>query len=270
MNYRVKAAAVVVASLLCAGLLLRPFEALADGGGAETGGFLDARGWGSCLGSGVTMAVLGGFRTLAADGLWLRTYEAWLARDPVETRALIRLVTIVDDQSIRFWLEGARMLAYDLPRWRVSALQAAGAVSPEMCRQIVEEEAGAALRLLEEARRRHPASAEICIEIANIQLNVRRDLAAAADWYRRAAATPNAPYCAARIHGDLLRRLGRHRDAYFWLRGLYPTLPPGEEAAMREVVLKRMRDLEDYLAIPQGERYSDPPKLNRKADRKDG
>ena len=95
----------------------------------------------------------------------------------------------------------------------------------------------------------------VCIEIANIHLNCRRDPAAAACWYRRAAALPDAPYYAARIYAELLKRLGRQREAYVWLRQLHPTLPPGEESAGALIVLERIRGLEKVLVVPDSERY---------------
>ena len=69
---------------------------------------------------------------------------------------------------------------------------------------------------------------------------------------------PDAPYYAARIHAELLKRLGRPWEAYAWLRQLHPTLPPGEEAAGAKVVLGRIRDLERILEIPEKERYVGP------------
>ena len=76
---------------------------------------------------------------------------------------------------------------------------------------------------------------------------------------------PDAPYYAARIYAELLRRLGRPRDAYVWLRHLHATLPPDDEAAMPGVVLQRIRDLEGVLAIPPGERYAPPPRKSARA-----
>jgi len=270
VNSSAKAAAVAFLGLLGAGVVLRPIEAV---GSMETAGSAGAVGDGNLgplLGRGLSAAVLGGFRALAADGLWLRAYLAWAERDVAQTEALISLVTLVDERPLCFWLDGARILAYDVPQWRIANQRVNGPVPAEVRRRITEEQASVALRYLEQARRSHPDSAAICVEIANVHLNVRRDLGAAAGWYRRAAETPNAPYYAARIHAELLKRLGRSRDAYQWLRDLHPTLPPCDDAAMRDIILKRIRDLEDFLAIPPGERYLDSLGTDRPVDQKDG
>jgi hypothetical protein len=210
------------------------------------------------LGRGTSIAILGGCRALAADLLWLETYLAWSAGDRPATEALIRMVTTVDERPVAFWLNGARMIAFDLAQWRLHAAARDGVVAAAAQRRIHEEQAAAAVELLAEARRFHPRDAAICIELANVELYGRADLVAAARWYRTAAELPRAPYCAARIHGELLERLGRRAEAYAWLRRLHPTLPPGEPEAMAGIVLSRIRRLERTLPVPAEDRYVPP------------
>jgi len=82
----------------------------------------------------------------------------------------------------------------------------------------------------------------------------------------RASEQPNAPYFAARIYAELLRRMGRNAEAYDWLKKLYPTLPKAADAAlgitafqvesaMAPVVMERIRELEKELNIPEGESF---------------
>ena len=205
-------------------------------------------------GAGVSAAMLGGLRALVADGLWLKTYRAWAACDLAATERLIRLVTTVDDRPVYYWLNGARIMAYDMSEWRRAA-HARGGGSTDGEGRIVEEQAETALGYLADAHRRHPESAAVCVETANIHLYRRGDLLSAAEWYRRAAGLPGAPYYAARIHAELLRRLGRDREAYLWLCRLHPNLPTDDPEAMAEVVLMRIRGLEEALRIPEGNKY---------------
>jgi hypothetical protein len=205
-------------------------------------------------GFGLSAAMLGGLRALVADGLWLKTYQAWAACDLPATERLIRLVTMVDDRPVYFWLNGARIMAYDMTEWRRAA-HARDRGSAADGRRIVEEQAETALGYLADAHRRHPSSAAVCVETANIHLYRRGDLVSAAEWYQRAAGLPDAPYYAARIHGELLRRLGREREAYLLLCRLHPSLPANDPEAMAEVVLRRIRGLEEALNIPEGDRY---------------
>jgi len=117
------------------------------------------------------------------------------------------------------------------------------------------EQAHASLRHLDAAMTYHPASSELWVERANIEANKLRDLTAAEESYRRASEQPGAPYYAARLHAELLRRLGRKDEALGWLRALHTRLPSGDEGAAADVVLQRIRDLELELRIPPERAY---------------
>ncbi|HEX2099611.1 MAG TPA: hypothetical protein VHF69_03050, partial [Candidatus Synoicihabitans sp.] len=63
--------------------------------------------------------LLAGFRHMGADLLWLRTYAAWRRSDAAATQALVTLVSATDPETLPFWLNGARMIAFDIPAWRL-------------------------------------------------------------------------------------------------------------------------------------------------------
>ncbi len=196
----------------------------------------------------LNVAIPGGLRALVADALWLKVYVAWAARDQPRTERLIRLVSMVDDRPLEYWINGARIIASDIAEWRLSSTEA-GAVPAEVRRQIVEEQARAALGHLAAAGACHPDRAAIWVEMGNIQLYRRRDLARAAECYRQAAESPDAPFFAARIYAELLQRLGRDHEAYAWLCRVHPTLPANDQAAMSGLVLNRIRELEKRLDL---------------------
>lgn len=193
--------------------------------------------------------LLGGFRAVVADIIWLEAHSHAADRDLPGTESLLELVTLIDPRPLYFWLNGARILAYDMPTWRV-----AGAGVAETGRFSCEQ-AQRALRRLEKARTFHPDSAALWIEQANIEFNRLGDVAEAAASYRRAAEQPDAPYYAARLHAEMLRRIGRKAEALIWLVRLHPQLPPTEESAGADLVLTRIRGLERELGVPEAQKY---------------
>lgn len=200
-------------------------------------------------GAGALVGWLGGFRALAADFLWIRMYAGWEQRDLPGTQTWLRAVVAVDPRPLYFWLNGARILAYDLPVWRIEA-EGGYEVVPETRRRVIEiEHARLALAQIAAARRVQAETIPLWIEQAHIELNKLGDVAAAADSYRRAWEEKGGPYYAARIYAELLKRQGRHAEAYAWLRALYPQLPPDDEAADAPLVLARIRELERTLRI---------------------
>jgi hypothetical protein len=206
-------------------------------------------------GAGALLGWLGGFRALTADFVWLRMHAFWETRDLERTESLIALTTMVDPRPLFFWLNGARILAYDLPAWRIEAAGGYDLVSVERQRAIDVEQARLALRRIAAARQIYRTSATLWVEQANIELNRLRDVSAAAESYRRAAEQPDAPYYAGRMYAELLRKLDRKPEAYAWLRALHPRLPLDDESAGAAVVLGRIRDLERELAVTSAQSY---------------
>lgn len=205
------------------------------------------------------VGLLGGFRAVTADFVWVRTNAVWEEQDLPGTQTLIKLATTVDSRPLLFWINGARMIGYDMPVWRIDALGREGASVPSVVQaRIYHEQAAAALAVLERARVHHPDEPLLVIEMANIRSRKMGDLAGGAELYRQAADMPGAPYYAARIYAELLKQLGREREAYLWLVDVHRKLPRMDPMAMPEVVLERIRDLEDRLNIPAAERYVTP------------
>ena len=197
---------------------------------------------------GMSFAMLGGFRVLAADLAWLRAYGAWEVRDEASTVALLKLSTALDGGSLMFWLNGARMIAYDVPVWQIEQRLQAGPLDEVERTRIEHEQARRGIDFLAEAAVQHPGKSAIWVERANIELHRLHDLSAAAESYRRAAELRDAPYYPARIHAELLRRMGRKAEALEWLKQIHPRLPPGIEAAAADVVLARIRQLEAEIS----------------------
>lgn len=247
--------AVVV--LLLAGLLLRSLETPAWSVQVRQQPALQWRSVEGAMGQGISLGLLGGFRALAADLLWLRANASWERCDIAGTHSALALVAAVDPRPVAFWLNGARMIGYDMPFWRIDSLGGEAAVPATVVRRVMDEQARAAIAHLEKAFVHHPDDPLVHIEIANLQLQRLDDLAGATEHYRLAALQPGAPFYAARLYAELLRRQGRERAAYDWLVALHPTLPSEEENpyGQADTVLARIRDLEEKLALAPAARY---------------
>jgi tetratricopeptide (TPR) repeat protein len=213
----------------------------------------------SLAGHGVSLAVLGGLRRPVAAAAWLRMHLAWERRDSRSTRVLLQLATEIDPRSITLWLNGARILAYDLPVWRITAAGGFAVVPAGVQRQVVRAQAAEALQFLDRGLSLHPSSADLWCERGNIELHRLDDVEAAAVSFRRAWEATHGPYHAARLHAVLLHRLGRRTEAVAWLRRLLPALPPKDPAARTDLVQAWIREWEqdpsqagEYRPAPSG------------------
>jgi hypothetical protein len=147
------------------------------------------------------------------------------------------------------------MIAYDMPNWRIDKAGGYDAVPDAVKRRFDEEQSSVAIKYLENALEFHPGEPLLILEIANVHLNRLKDNETAAKLYLEASRYPDAPFYAARIHAELLRKIGRNAEAYAFLKQLHPTLPTDDIGAMADVVLGRIRELEDEMSLPEAQRF---------------
>lgn len=246
---------VVVLGLFAAGLVLRPVEGPAWNEVRAKQPALRLESLKDALGQGVTVGLLGGFRAIVADLFWIRTNAVWETNDLAGTEISIKLVTAIDPRPLYFWLNGSRMISYDMPNWRIDKAGGYDAVPESVKRRFEEDQSGRGVKYLENALGFHPDHPLLVLEIGNIYLNRLKDVETASRYYLRASQHPDAPYYAARIYAELLRRLNRNQEAYDFLKKLYPTLPKNDEMAQPIVVLERIRELEEELKVPPAQRF---------------
>jgi tetratricopeptide (TPR) repeat protein len=178
---------------------------------------------------------------LAADAAWLQLYLAWERREEPAVRVLMRWTLSVAPQANYFRVNSARIIAYDFPVWKMEIDPQTPAAAVTQWRRGAAEEAAA---LLLDGGSNDP---ELWLEAANIALYAGGDRELAARRYRRAAELPGAPWHAGRVHAQLLRELGRDREALDWLRMWSQVLPAHDPAAQRELVLARISELEQTV-----------------------
>lgn len=245
----------VFLGLVLAGVALRPLEQPAWKKISAQQPELRLDSLKDALGQGVTVGLLGGFRAIVADLFWIRTNSVWENNDIPATQTSIKLVTAIDPRPLYFWLNGSRMIAYDMPNWRIDKAGGYDAVPESVRRRFDEEQSSIAVDYLETGLDFHPDEPLLILEIGNIYLNRLKDVETAAGYYLEASKKPDAPYYAARIYAELLRRLDRLPQAYAFLKELYGKLPPDDVMAQRPVVLERIHELEDELNIPPAQRF---------------
>ncbi|GAB5562122.1 MAG: hypothetical protein SynsKO_37690 [Synoicihabitans sp.] len=184
---------------------------------------------------------VGGIRELGADLRWVRTYSAWHRRDFERMRVELRWVTTLNPRPLVFWLNGARMLGYDVAAWRreqVGDSAAQANINREQWREAV-----AFLRL---ARQHHPDSAALWIEEAVISLRLLNAENVALHALARAQRCRDVPAFVPRVRAELLAKQNRLREASAVLRqALMDTGPREREIAA--VLRVRLAEIEDQL-----------------------
>lgn len=211
------------------------------------------------LGQGLVIGLIGGFRTIIADFMFIRANTFWEKRDRPNTETMLNMVVAVDPRPMFFWLNGSRMMAYDMPNWEIRARGGYDAVPESVQDEINAEYAQLGMDFIDKAQKFHPDEHKIPLEKAQIYTNRLEDYANAARYYKEVIAFENAPFFTHRIYAEMLRRSGQADKAYDYLTQLYPTLSTDNPMAARDVVLERIRELEETLDIPLVRRFPIQP-----------
>ena len=255
---KLRGALIVLVLLALVGLLTRPLEAPAWTEVREAQVEMNLGEVEGALGQGLVVGMLGGFRTIMADFLWIRLNSNWEQRDLVKVSALCQLVTTLDPRPDFFWINSARITAYDMPNWRIRKEGGNHVVPESRQAELDRQQAEQAFAIIQRGLRFHPENPQLHLEMGQIYLNRLKDYEQAAKWFLSASELPGAPYYAARIYSELLRRQGKNHEAYAYLKDLFLSLPE-DPYAQHGVIYERIQELEEELSIPLERRFVPEP-----------
>ena len=185
----------------------------------------------SSLGSGMLVGILGGYGALLSDFAWVSAYLSWEKRDSARCLAAIDLAVALDPDMSLFLIQGASMIAYDMPLWKIAELKKAGGAAPseEVAKAVHRRLTFEALRFLDRALKIMPDNEEIIIEKGQIYLNRLDDYARAAECYGKIMQTQkDPPVFVRRIYAGCLEMLGRYSESLKVLEDLIKILEPDE------------------------------------------
>ncbi len=236
-------------SLLILGIFIRPLERKIWLDLNSQGIDLSVKKTNQPLSTGLVVGMLGGLRNLVADIIWIKNSIYWEKSNLPATETFIYLTTDLVPESLYFWINGARIISYDMSNWRLKLIGRVENI-PKLTKQSIwDEQAKDGIKFLEKALLFHPNEPLIYIEIASMYINRLDDKLMGAKYYRMASEKNGAPYYVSRIYPEILRQIGEKRKALIWYRNLYPKLPANNPLAHKDVVLQRINDLETELSI---------------------
>lgn len=203
------------------------------------------------LGHGVSVAALGGYRNLTANLVWINMYRHWERLERDETLRQMNLAVALNPNSEFFWLDGARIIANDMPTWEVG-IESADVLdnTPEGI-QIRYRYARMALEYLEGAPSWLSHEESILTERGLICWRKLDDLDAALGYFSQIALGEDAPYHLSRVYAELLVKNGQIEEAYRFLSEHLKTLPDDDLTAMKPLVEKRVAELAALLKSNQ-------------------
>jgi len=199
------------------------------------------------------IAALSGFRGIVADALFIQAHAAWENTQWGRMLWLFRQVTALQPRVLMFWDTAAWHMA-----WNASVAAMNDPNQPREALRVKAQREYFAIgkELLERGIKNNPDRPELYEALARLYKEKYKDHERAAEYYAKAAKLPEAAPWDRRFSAYELSYCERHeREAYERLRSLYDE---GEKERL-PTLIKRLKLLEDKLAIPQEQRIPDTP-----------
>ena len=203
------------------------------------------------------MAALSGFRAIVADALFIQAHAAWEDTEWGRMLLLFRHITTLQPRVLLFWDTAAWHMA-----WNASVAAMNDQKQPRLALRVKAQREYFALGkdFLERGINNNPDRPELYEALARLYQEKYKDHAHASEYYAKAAALPGAPTFDRRFAAyELSYCEGREQEAYERLRQLYDEGPQERLPTL----IKRLKDLEEKLGIPQQQRI--PEKENKPA-----
>ena len=187
----------------------------------------------------IKQELMGSMTPILANIFFLRAYNFWEQKNIPKTKQYLYLSTVMNPHISVFWIEGARIIAYDIPSWTQTQQPDKG------IDQIRIQEAKNALNYLDRGNYFHSKNYLFPLEKAQIYLHRLKNLQGALYFYKKAI-QQNAPWYVGRIYAELLEQNSQIEEAHEFLKKWYQTLPDDSMnlRSMKGLIFKRIKELE--------------------------
>lgn len=199
------------------------------------------------LGSGMLFGVLGGYRSLISDFVWIKSYLEWEKKDLAPCIASIQLATEIDPYMITFWTQGASIIAFDTPHWIIGKLPK-DKQTPELMGIIKRRQTRIALKFIDRALKIFPTNQELLIQKGQIAIGAGF-FSIAENAYGAVAEQPDPQIYVRRIYASLLIKNGKFQKALKVLESILPDIDP--DSPLMQIIPKQIEKTKELIKKTQ-------------------
>ncbi len=160
---------------------------------------------------GFLFGILGGFRSIISDFVWLKAYLDWENKNITGCISAIELATSIDPYMITFWTQGAAMIAFDTPYWIVQKIPQERQ-SEKLLEMFKRKQGKIAIGLLDKSLSMFPDNSELLRQKGQIAIAIG-DFKLAEKCFEVLSKEDNPTVYARRIYASLLVKNGKMKKA---------------------------------------------------------
>lgn len=205
------------------------------------------------LSQNAMIGLLGGFRGVIADLIWLMVTDAWVEKDWYTAEKNIELATTLQPRFVPFWELGGWHLA-----WNASVDARNDPTEPSQDERKRREQfwVQRGKDIFERGLEANPETFSMYRQLADLYDQKLKDSAGAATYYLKASEMPDAPFFLERFPAYKWEAAGMDERAYrhwkmLWNRHLDS---PDEPRIAKDKIAEHLRKLEEKLNIPMEKR----------------
>lgn len=210
------------------------------------------------LSQNAMIGLLGGFRGVIADLIWLAVTDAWTEQDWYAAEKNIELATTLQPRFIPFWELGGWHLA-----WNASVDVRNDPLEPDQEERKRREQfwIQRGKKIFERGLEANPETFTMYRQLADLYDQKLQDPARAADYYLLASQSPDSPLFLERFPGYKWEEAGMDERAYehwkmLWNKHLGS---PDEPRIAKDKIEEHVRKLEKKLNVPVEKRIFPKP-----------
>ena len=163
------------------------------------------------MNKGFLFGMLGGYRSLISDFVWLKAHLDWEKRNLAGCLSAMELATSIDPYMTTFWTQGAAIIAYDTPHWMLAKLPKK-ARTDKLLNTFKRKQAKLAIEFLDKALAMFPTNSSLILQKGQIAISVD-DFKLAETCYEKLSNEPDPTVFARRVYAGILTQNGKFQKA---------------------------------------------------------
>ena len=200
----------------------------------------------------LAVAVLGGFRGIVTDFIWLAAHSNWEKREWFRMKPKLDTVVLLQPHFLDYWDIGAWHMA-----WNISYDASVNTAEPREAFRLKEQRywIDEGEKFLREAIANNPDSWQLYFKLGWLLEEKKQDYKQAVEYFTKAAEFKEAPLYVRRQVPHALRKGRMNKEALAQWRKIWNGPRDGEYVhELWDVVEQEMRKLEVELKVPYSER----------------
>ncbi len=173
---------------------------------------------------GFLFGMLGGYRSLISDFVWIKAYIDWEKKDIAGCLSAIELATTIDPYMITFWTQGSAIIAFDTPHWIVEKMPKERQ-NENVLNMYKRRQGGIALKLINKALAMFPRDPELLRQKGQIAIAMG-NFKLAEECFAKLSTLPDPTVYARRIYASILVKNGNPQKAVEVLKSVLAETEP--------------------------------------------